>query len=51
MNAYKFEIERLDKQVNSVKELYFNTKQKQVIYGIYSHMPFVPSSGLALTWR
>jgi hypothetical protein len=32
VNAYKFEIERLDKQVNSVKELYFNTKQKQVIY-------------------
>jgi len=30
--AYKFEIERLDKQVGSVKELYFNSKQNQVIY-------------------
>jgi hypothetical protein len=26
------EIERLDKQVGSVKELYFNSKQNQVIY-------------------
>lgn len=32
VHAYKFEIERLDKQVNSVKELYFNSKQNQVIY-------------------
>lgn len=26
VNAYKFEIERLDKQIGSVKELYFNSK-------------------------
>lgn len=32
VNAYRFEIERLDKQVGSVKELYFNSKQNQVIY-------------------
>ena len=32
VQAYKFEIERLDKQVGSVKELYFNSKQNQVIY-------------------
>lgn len=32
VNAYKFEIERLDKQIGSVKELYFNSKQNQVIY-------------------
>lgn len=31
VNAYKFEIERLDKQIGSVKELYFNSKQN-VIY-------------------
>ena len=31
MNAYKFEIERLDNQINSVKELYFNTRQSQAI--------------------
>ena len=32
VQAYGFEIERLDKQVGSVKELYFNSKQNQVIY-------------------
>ena len=32
VNAYKFEIERLDKQVTSVKELYFSSKQNEVIY-------------------
>ena len=32
VNAYKFEIERLDKQVSSVKELYFSSKQNEVIY-------------------
>jgi archaellum component FlaC len=32
VNAYKFEIERLDKQIGSVKELYFNTRQNQIIY-------------------
>ena len=31
VNAYKFEIERLDKQIGSVKELYFNSKQSQAI--------------------
>lgn len=31
VNAYKFEIERLDKQIGSVKELYFNSKQTQAI--------------------
>ena len=31
VNAYKFEIERLDRQIGSVKELYFNSKQSQVI--------------------
>ena len=31
MNAYKFENERLDKQIGSVKELYFNSKQSQAI--------------------
>ena len=32
VHAYGFEIERLDKQIGSVKELYFNSKQNQVIY-------------------
>ena len=32
VNAYRFEIERLDKQVSSVKELYFSSKQNEVIY-------------------
>ncbi len=32
VQAYGFEIERLDKQVGSVKELYFNSKQNQVIF-------------------
>ena len=32
VNAYKFEIERLDKQIGSVKDLYFNTKENQIIY-------------------
>ena len=31
VNAYKFEIERLDRQIGSVKELYFNSKQSQAI--------------------
>jgi hypothetical protein len=31
VNAYKFEIERLDKQIGSVKELYFNSRQSQAI--------------------
>ncbi len=29
VNAYKFEIERLDKQIQSVKDLYFNSRQNQ----------------------
>ena len=32
VNAYKFEIERLDKQIGQVKEVYFNSKQNQIIY-------------------
>ena len=29
VNAYKFEIERLDKKIKSVKDLYFNSRQNQ----------------------
>jgi chromosome segregation ATPase len=32
VNAYKFEIERLDKQIGQVKEVYFNSKHNQIIY-------------------
>lgn len=32
VNAYKFEIERLDNQISSVKEIYFNKRQNQIIY-------------------
>mmetsp|Transcript_9966 Transcript_9966/g.16746 ORF Transcript_9966/g.16746 Transcript_9966/m.16746 type:complete len:145 (-) Transcript_9966:30-464(-) len=32
VNATRFEIERLDKQMGTVKELYFSNKQNQVIY-------------------
>ena len=32
VNAYRFEIERLDKQITSVKDVYFTSKQNQVIY-------------------
>ena len=32
VNAYKFEIERLDEQIGQVKEVYFNSKQNQIIY-------------------
>lgn len=30
VNAYKFEIERLDKQILSVKDLYFNSRQQAI---------------------
>ena len=30
VNAYKFEIERLDKEIGQVKQLYFNSKEKQI---------------------
>lgn len=32
VNATRFEIERLDKQMSTVKDLYFNNKKNQVIY-------------------
>ena len=28
VNAYKFEIERLDKEVSGIKQLYFNSKEQ-----------------------
>ena len=31
VNAYKFEIERLDGKINEIKELYFNSRQSQAI--------------------
>ena len=30
VNAYKFEIERLDKEVSGIKQLYFNSKEQQM---------------------
>jgi hypothetical protein len=32
VNATKFEIERLDKQIVDVKKIYFNNKKNEVIY-------------------
>lgn len=28
VNAYKFEIERLDKEVSGIKQLYFNSREQ-----------------------
>jgi hypothetical protein len=30
VNAYKFEIQRLDKEIDGVKRLYFNAKENQI---------------------
>lgn len=30
VNAYKFEIERLDKEISNVKRYYFDSKDKQM---------------------